>query len=366
MLLLTNADVEQVLDMQACLEALEIGYQDLVKNDATYRPRSDTVITSAPTGQFPDAHFRFGSMEGGCRSLGTFALRMKSDISHTLDGRLQKYCLQPGKYYGIVLLFSLYDAAPLAIIHDGFIQHMRVGGTGGLGAKYLARPDASVVGMIGAGGMARGNLWAFSQLFSLSHAKVFSPTKENRELFAREMSENLGIPVEAKETPEEVFRGSHIVATCTDSAHCVVPHPDWIEPGMHLTDNTPGEWAPCVTQACDLRVRLAWASLQTDEPGAQRIGGERVYVGGQPDELAKLAPPRPEEPEGVAAWPHLVDVLAGRCAGRTSSRQVSFFNNHGSQGVQFASVGAKVLALAKAAGVGRELPIDWFVEDVRN
>ena len=127
MLLLTNQDVERVLDMKTCLQALETGYRDLLRNDATYRPRSDTVVTSAPTTRYPDAHFRFGGMEGACRSLGTFAIRLKSDVSHTVAGRLQKYCGQPGSYYGIVMLFALHDAAPLAIIHDGFIQHMRGG-----------------------------------------------------------------------------------------------------------------------------------------------------------------------------------------------------------------------------------------------
>ena len=91
MLLLTNQDIEAVLDMKTSLAALEIGYRDLVRNDATYRPRSDLVVTSAPTDTFPDAHFRFGSMEGACSTLGTYAIRLKSDVSHTLNGRLQKY-----------------------------------------------------------------------------------------------------------------------------------------------------------------------------------------------------------------------------------------------------------------------------------
>ena len=240
------------------------------------------------------------------------------------------------------------------------------GGTGGLGAKYLARPDASVIGKIGSGGMARANLSAFSQLFSIRLVKVFSPTKEHRETFAAEMSNKLGIAVEARDDPEAVVRGSHIVATCTDSACSVITDPHWLEPGMHLTDNTPGEWAPPVTRACDITVRLAWSSVQDTEPGTQRIGGENVYAAGQPEELAKLASARPEEPEGVATWPHLTDVMARRSPGRTHAEQISFFNNHGSQGIQFASVGAKVYELAKSSGVGRDLPIDWFVEDVRN
>ena len=305
-------------------------------------------------------------MEGACRSLGTFAIRMKSDVSHTLNGRLQKYCRQPGIYCGLVMLFSLEDATPLALMHDGVIQHMRVGGTGGLGAKYLAREDSSVVGIVGAGGMARTNLLALNRFFELDLVKIYSPTRANRNMFAEEMSEQLGIRVETRESAEDVMRGSHIVATCTDSAGAVMTDPDWLEPGMHLTDNTPGEWAPTVTDACDVRVRLAWSSVQTDEPGTQRIGGENVYVGGQPDEISKLPPARPEEPHGVGSWPHLADVIARRNPGRTSHEQISFFNNHGSQGLQFASVGAKVYTLAKAAGVGQDLPAEWFEETVRN
>ena len=106
MLLLTNQDVQTVLDMKTCLEALETGYRDLVRNDATYRPRSDLVVTSAPTTEFPDAHFRFGSMEGACRSLGTFAIRMKSDVSHTLEWEVTEILSPARTYCGIVLLFS--------------------------------------------------------------------------------------------------------------------------------------------------------------------------------------------------------------------------------------------------------------------
>jgi ornithine cyclodeaminase/alanine dehydrogenase-like protein (mu-crystallin family) len=80
---------------------------------------------------------------------------------------------------------------PLAIINDGILQHMRVGGCAGLGVKYLAREDASVVGIFGSGGMARSYLEAFHEVRKLKKVKVYSPTKSNREAYAKEMSAKL-------------------------------------------------------------------------------------------------------------------------------------------------------------------------------
>ena len=62
-----------------------------------------------------------------------------------------------------MMVFSVRNGEPLAIINDGLIQHMRVGACAGLGAKYLARQDA-VVGIFGSGGMARTYLEAFAEV----------------------------------------------------------------------------------------------------------------------------------------------------------------------------------------------------------
>ncbi len=366
MLLLNNKDVEQLLDMRACLEALEVGYQDLVRNDATYRQRSAVVLASAPSDQFPDASFHFGSMEGISRTMGTYAMRMKSDIAYTENGRRKKYCIEPGTYCGLVMLFSVQNAEPLAIIQDGYIQHMRVGACAGLGVKYLAREDASVVGIVGSGGMARAYLRAFAEVRSLSRVKVFSTTPANREAYAKEMRKALGVPVEPVGSQEEAIRGADIVATCTDSAGILVDDPSLIEDGMHLTDNAAVEWGERILERCDVKVRLGWASVQVPDRGTTRIGGEFVYIAGQPEELAQLPMPRPEEPPGVGSWPLLADLLAGRIKGRTSPEQVTFFDNHGSQGLQFAAVGGRVYQLAKERGLGREIPTDWFLQDIRD
>ena len=93
------------------------------------------------------------------------------------------------------MLFSTENGEPLAIINDGYLQHLRVGALYGLGAKYLARNDASIVGMIGSGGMAHSHLLAFAAVRKIKKVKVYSPNREHRESYARDMEQALDVDV---------------------------------------------------------------------------------------------------------------------------------------------------------------------------
>jgi len=178
MLLINNDDVSKLLSMKDCLEALEVGYKDLAAGNATHRPRIDVW---APT-EGPDSYYRWGSMEGVCRTYGVFAIRMKSDVVCWPEGQNeQKFCIQPGTYCGLVMLFSTRNGEPLAMINDGILQHFRVGGGAGLGVKYLSRSDSNIVGIIGSGAMARTYLEAFAEVRKLKRVKVYSRSRERRE-----------------------------------------------------------------------------------------------------------------------------------------------------------------------------------------
>ena len=160
------------------------------------------------------------------------------------------------------MLFSINNGEPLAIINDGVLQHMRVGACAGLGAKYLAREDSCVVGIIGSGGMARTYLKAFSKVRPVKHAKVYSRSPKRREVYASEMSRLLGIPVEPVGSLELVVRSSHIVTTCTDSLVPILTNPDLLEAGMHLTSLDIREFATeAIYRRCDVVVRLGDYSL---------------------------------------------------------------------------------------------------------
>lgn len=361
MLFIDNATVSRLLDMRSCMDALEVGYRDLARGDAIFRPRIDVYFPN----ETPDGYYRWGTMEGASRSLGVFAIRMKSDMLTWPDGLTEeKYCVTPGTFCGLIFLCSTRTGEPLAIINDGVLQHMRVGGCAGLGAKYLARDDAAVVGMLGSGGMARTYLEAFAAVRRLERVKVYSPTPAHREAYAEEMSERLGIPIEAKSTPEEVVRDSDIVSTCTDSIRPVVADLGWISPGSHLTTVRGNEWPMDVLQVATYTAKLGRNTLGEMDEGMERIHGTASYVAGQPDERARI--PNPVEDVYQGKYESLVDLMVGKSRGRQSADDITYFINSGTQGLQFAAVAGRVYALARERGLGREVPTDWFLQDIRD
>jgi len=362
MLLINNQEVADLFDMKSCLEALETGYADLLKGDAVYRPRLDVWVPC----ERPDGYYRWGTMEGASREIGVFAIRMKSDIVHWPDGKTEeKYCTRPGTYCGLIMVFSVRDGEPLAILNDGLLQHMRVGGCAGLGAKYLARPDASVVGIFGSGGMAGSYLEAFNEVRRIHKVKVYSPTRAHREAYAAEMSRKLGLSVEAVDSPEAVVRGSHIVAACTDSTRVVFDEPEWLEEGAHITCVRACEIGPEVVKRCDLSIKLGRNTVETMDEGMVRLHGNVGYIAGQPEERSRIPNPEVDNYTG-GFFKYFMDVRAGKIPGRTSPKQVTFFINAGTQGLQFAACAGRVYQLAKEKGVGRELPTEWFLQDIRD
>jgi ornithine cyclodeaminase/alanine dehydrogenase-like protein (mu-crystallin family) len=60
----------------------------------------------------------------------------------------------------------------------------------------------------------------------------------------------------------------------------------------------------------------------------------------------------------------LQDLVSGKLAGRTGADQITLFNNNTGAGTQFAAVGAAVVKRARAMGLGKELPTEWFLESV--
>ena len=260
MRLINNDEVNQVLRMADCIRVQGRGIQGLVDYGAIHRPRVDLYYPA----EGPESYFRWGSMEGA--SSQYFAIRMKSDIvswPKTDDGGWteEKHCIEPGTYCGLIFLLSTKNGEPLALINDGLLQHFRVGGGAGIGAKYLSREDSEVVGLIGSGGMARTFLDAFCCVRPIKECRVYSPTKGHKEAFAEEMSDKLGIRVVAVSGPQKAIAGADIVSSATDS---MVPVYDaaWLEEGQHVTNLGRREMPEEAISRFDVVVRQGVAGLQ--------------------------------------------------------------------------------------------------------
>ena len=362
MLILSNQDIARLLDVRSCIEALRKGYNDLAAGDAAYIPRIDLY---APTGRKED-YYRWGSMSGVSRSHGVTAVRMKSDIVFWPDGKTEdKYCKEPGTYCGLILLFSISTAEPLALLQDGYLQHLRVGASAALGADLLARKDAETLGMLGSGGMARTYLEAICAVRQIRVCNVYSPTAAHRESYAREMSQKLGIEVVPVDRAEDAVRNCDIVATTTNSLQPTFAA-EWVSPGTHLTCVSRRELSDEVFDRVDVAVQLGYNTIlrQSSIPGMHWLqGGFASYICGQPEERNILPPARSVESR---QFPTLMDLVKGRYPGRTSSDQISFFITTGTQGLQFAAVGGYVLQRAKELGLGTQIPDSWFLQDIKD
>ena len=366
MLLLNNADVAGVLTMEVTMGALEDAYRELTDRRAVCRPRIDIQI---PT-RDPAKIYQWGTMEGGSTS-GYFAIRMKSDVVYEQEYEgvrtQEKYCVEPGKFCGLILLIDIQNAEPVALMNDGYLQHMRVGADSGIGAKYIAREDAEVVGMIGSGGMARTHIEAFRLARSIKKIQVYSPTKAHREEYAKEMGERFGIETIPVNNLHDVYKGAHIVAGCTDSAVPIIIG-KWLEEGTHVT-SIGGKPDEDTLRRIDVSLRLGNAPAPWGLP-EMGLPDEYITYAAMPNENAGFQMKRAgKRAHGAIAEDRCVlleELLTGKKKGRTSDRQISYSERGNIQGAQFFAVAGKVYELAKAKRLGREIPTQWLLQDIRD
>ncbi len=349
-LLLTSEDAESVLPMQSCLDALEESFRELAEGLAVNRPRSDTYTPTAEK----DVYYRYKTMEGAVPGLGVLAQRINSERMRwpVVKGvrRQDKFQrVHPNRYVGLVLLFSIETGELLAIIKEGYLQKMRVGGTSGLGIKYLARPDASAIGLFGSGWQASAQLMAACAVRKIKRVKVYSPNADNRKRFSVVMSQKLEIEVEPVQRQEEVAQGVDILLAATNSMQPVL-FPECVKEGMHVGSiNTRRELAPGLLERCNYVV------ANTREPHLQ------ICVGGSKEGIAPLQ----DNDVECGDAPELGEVIVGKRRGRQSASETTLFLNNIGLGTQFAAVGMTIYEAAKAKGLGKEIPSEWFLETVQ-
>jgi alanine dehydrogenase len=364
MMILNNEEVSSVLSMENCLRHLETAYKDLADGAAVNRPRSDLYLPSTAS----SGVYCFKTMEGGLTREKVVALRLNSDVIKWEEkgGRIIKEKVPAAagnKWVGLVLLFSAETGEPLAIFPDGIIQGIRVAASSGLAARLLAREDAAVVGILGSGWQARAHAKAMCAVRDIKKVLVHSPTKANRENFAAEVEKELGVSVNPVASGEAVADAADILVAATNSVSRVVP-PEWLKPGIHVTCVKITELGEETLAKVDRLVihTRKWAP----DNYITGFNDEKVEAHDPIDLLtegAKGSSFTPKQPFWLGA-PELKDVVAGKLPGRQSPEEITCFNNNIGLGIQFAALGKAVFDEAKAKGLGREIPTDWFLETV--
>jgi alanine dehydrogenase len=226
---------------------------------------------------------------------------------------------------------------------------MRVGATTGLAAKYLAPPDAREVALLGSGWQAGTQAMAIAHVRSIARIRCYSPNRERREAFAREMRTKLGIDIVAAESAREAVSGAGIVLCATNSMAPVLPK-EWLEPGMHVSSISRLELdADVLAQADAVVVHVREAASKT-----VRTTGTDLAKDVQEKRAAHAAK------VALMDRPELSDLLLGRTPGRRSDRDITVFLNHAGLGYQFAATGHVIYTKARELDLGRELDTELF------
>jgi alanine dehydrogenase len=343
-MVLKNEEMANLLPMAEEVEAIELAFRELGEGKAMIAPRARLRTPWKEEG----GQYYFNNIMGLVPGMKSMALRIDSSFSKEVQVAGAKRRVYPGDFIGLVLLFDMDTCEILAIMDDHYISTMRVGATSAVASKYLAREDAKVMALIGSGEQARTQVTAHLAVRRLSKIKVFSPTKANREKFAREMSAETGVEIVPVASAEEAIRQSDIVTAATNTVDPVVQG-KWVEAGMHLNSIVGGD-----------------GYLPRKELDDEAVAKSNLIIVGSRQQifLDKQAEFHDRLERGIVKAEdlhELGELLTGKCRRRNDDREITFFKNNTGMGIQFAATARKMYEKAKEKGIGAELPLELFM-----
>lgn len=320
-LLLSEADVKILLTMPLAIAAVEDSFRRLVDGSALLHSRQRLHVPSKSY-----LHYMAAADAAG----GYMGLKIYTSAKQGLRF--------------LVPLFSVESGDLLALIEADYLGQMRTGAASGVATRLLAREDARNVGIIGTGLQARTQLQAISLVRKLTGVRAWSRDAERRAEFAKEMSEVLGLRVEAAATAEEAIHDADIIVTSTTATNPVVEG-RWLQPGMHI--NAIGANFPQKRELDAEAVERCDVIVADSREQSKIEAGDLIHAFG-------------EEPMKWAGVRELADIVGGKVAGRTSPSEITLFKSNGIA-IEDIVVAGRIYELARERGLGREIPM-WRKE----
>jgi len=354
-LLIDNDDVARLLTVENVMRALDDAYLDLDKGLTANRPRT---FTSAPISK---GRFVANTHEGILATKGAYDIRIVTHASRRPAQGETVGAYQHGDLnVSLDMLYDIESGDLLAIMHDGYLQKMRVQATNAIAARYMARTSAKVMALIGSGWQASAAIEAMRFVRPIEDIRVYSRTPEHRYAFADRMQEQYPeMRVRAVDSAQEAVAGADLVVAATNSKVPVCKG-EWIEKGMHLTGVLPNEFDLEAYQKADYIVIF------------NRLHGRDYTLSRGPEEVPLETPPHAPLLKDA---PEIADLVSGKAPGRFDDEQITIFANGGhgwgvdggpGYGIQFTAMARLVYDLARERGLGKELPLAWFQQDIHS
>jgi ornithine cyclodeaminase/alanine dehydrogenase len=312
---LTERDVASLLDMSTAIDVVEEAFRQVADKKATNVPR----------------------------------VRAKSPgiVLHSMCAAAEYLGLVGWKCYtttraGTLFKVGLYDATTgelVALIEADRLGQLRTAAATGVAVEWMADMSATELGLFGSGHQAETQLEAVAKVRQLKTAFVYSRNPARRAEFAARMSAKLGCQVIPVDRPQEAAEDLPIVITATTAS----------EPVFNGNDLAEGTLVCAVGSNWPQKAEIdADVIRRADNIVCDSMEACRIEAGDFRDALER----------GIFSWSkavELADVVSGREIGRSNNDSVVLFKSVG-LAIEDVALGGKLLELARAQGLGREMP----------
>jgi len=314
-LMLREQDVRALLDVPAGIEAVEESLLRQAAGDGWIHPRRRLSL--------PDRVF-LNYMFAADQKAGWMGAKLYS-VAH-------------GVARFVVLLYRADTGELAALIESDYLGQVRTGAASAVATKYMARPEARLLGIIGTGTQARTQLAAVSKVRKLTVIRAFGRDRGRLEKYCHEMSDQLGAAVTPARSAEEAVAGAEIVITATTATNPVLSGA-WLAPGTHI--NAIGanfaQKRELESDAVERAAIIAVDSIQQ----ANIESGDLIQAFG--DDNSRWQDVR-----------ELSEIVAGKRPGRKSPDQITLFKSNGIASWDLA-VASRVYERAEREAVGTQL-----------
>jgi alanine dehydrogenase len=310
---LSQSEVRELLDLDALVDALAVAHRDLSEGRASMPPR---------IAAFAERDGLLGAMPSYLPSAG-LACKLVSLFPHNRDRHTHQ---------ALICVFDPSNGSPVALMDGTYITATRTAAGSALATRLLAREDARVLAILGAGVQARTHANALPRVREFAEVRVASRDPGR----AAELAAEIG--AEAAESFEEAVRGADVIAATTHATEPVVLR-DWLAPGAHVNSvgaNPAGRGEVDAAIVLDALVAVEFRESTLAPPPA----GASEFREGAAREVVELG-----------------ELVAGTKPGRSSQEQITLYKSVG-VAVQDAAAAALVLAAARERSVGREIELE--------
>lgn len=326
MLVLSRAQTEALLDIDALIDALASAMADLSAGRASAPDRIGALV--------PEHDGLLAAMPGYVPSAGMLMSKLVSLYPHNAGGALPTH-------QAVIVAFDPGTGEPVALLDGTAITAIRTGACSALSARLLARQDADVLAILGTGVQARSHARAMCRVRPIRQIRVAGRHYAKAAALAAELSETLGTDAQALPAYPEALQGAGIACAATHATEPVIRR-SWLTPGVHVTSVGYGG-----REVDDATVRDALVCVES------RRAALAPYPTGSSDLLEPIR-------DGVIRAEHvhteLGELVAGTKPARQSPDQITLYKSVG-VAVQDAAAAALVIAAAREQSAGLDVEL---------